>query len=82
MTYEEYKESQKVKKYVESNLECFVCGCHKKAEYEGGDARWYCGVCEEHAHLKEYYDTFITNKEPLIKPTKLNPNIDYESYHF
>lgn len=57
MTYEEFKETRKEPKYFGNK--CFVAGCENPAEYEGGDARFYCGVCEEHAGIKKQYETEI-----------------------
>lgn len=47
-----------VKKY-DGTDECFVAGCHKPAYYEGGDYRFYCGVCEEHAQIKGRYEEYL-----------------------
>lgn len=52
-SYEEFLERNKVPKY--NGNKCFVHGCTKPGLYEGGDARFYCGMCEEHAGMKEQY---------------------------
>ena len=57
ITYEEFKEMHKEPKYF--NNICFVAGCNNLAEYEGGDARFYCGVCEQHSRLQERYNILI-----------------------
>lgn len=49
-TYEEYKKRNR--KY---NGKCFVHNCDNPGYYEGGDSRFYCGMCEKHAQLKEHY---------------------------
>ena len=51
-TYAEYLEKRK--KYP-STAKCFVAGCNEPGYYEGGDARFYCSMCEKHARMKEYY---------------------------
>lgn len=51
-TYEEYAKSQV--KY-DGNTKCFVFDCNKPGLYEGGDARFYCGMCEEHSGLRNSY---------------------------
>ena len=55
-TFREFADERK--KY-DGTDECFVAGCHKPAYYEGGDARFYCGVCEEHAHIKGRYEEYL-----------------------
>lgn len=56
MTYEEFKESKKKPEYFGSK--CFVAMCNNPAEYEGGDSRFYCGMCEEHAMIKSQYEWY------------------------
>lgn len=51
-TYAEYLDEHK--KYP-STAKCFVAGCNKIGYYEGGDARFYCGMCEKHASMKKHY---------------------------
>lgn len=51
--YREYRDACKKPQYVGET--CFVAGCDKPAEYEGGDARYYCGMCEEHANIRMHY---------------------------
>jgi DNA polymerase len=57
MTYKDFLANNK--KY-DGTTECFVFGCGKKAYYEGGDSRWYCGMCEEHASMKEKYNLYLS----------------------
>ena len=79
---EEYRKIWLEPKYF--GLPCIVCG--KPAEYEGGDARFYCGVCEEHSRLKEEYKYYIDKIEKDIKINTYinphNPNINYNEYNF
>lgn len=49
MTYSEFKELYKEPKYF--GMKCFISGCNKKAEYEGGDSPFYHAVCEEHSNI-------------------------------
>ena len=41
-SYEDFANEHK--KY-DGSMECFVQWCNKPAYYEGGDARFYCGMC-------------------------------------
>ena len=77
LSYEEFKELWKEPKYF--NQPCFMPGCKNLAEYEGGDARFYCGVCEQHSRIKERYDKSINKTIPYIAP---NPHIDCSKYNF
>lgn len=47
------------KKY-DGSQKCFVNGCDEDGYYEGGDSRFYCPMCEEHAEMKAKY-IFYTN---------------------
>lgn len=61
LTYEEYKSENRRPKYF--GLKCFIQGCNKPAEYEGGDARCWFGVCEEHAGIRESYEEYVRHLE-------------------
>lgn len=52
-SYEEFLERNKVPDY--NGKKCFVLGCTKPGLYEGGDSRFYCGMCEDHADMKNKY---------------------------
>lgn len=80
MTYEEYKESKKESKYF--GLKCYIPGCDEPAEYELGDARFYCGGCEKHAKIKEEYKSFIDKYNKKQLTSYKNPNINYNNYIF
>lgn len=56
LTYKEYLD--KHKKY-DGKTTCFVQGCNKPAFYEGGDARFYCCVCEDHADMEQSYLSYL-----------------------
>ena len=62
-SYEEYKNEAKTNRYLD--MKCFVAGCNKPAEFEGGDDRFRCGMCEEHSGIKDSYDIYM--KEALDK---------------
>ena len=49
-SYEEFLERNKT-----YSGKCFVHGCTKPGLYEGGDSRFYCGMCEDHAKMKNKY---------------------------
>ena len=55
-TFQEFADERKE---YDGTLECFVAGCNKPAYYEGGDCRFYCGVCEEHAQIKGRYEEYL-----------------------
>ena len=85
ITYEEFKEMHKEPKYF--NNICFVAGCNNLAEYEGGDARFYCGVCEQHSRLQERYNILINAEKKMASymAQLLHSNtedIDCNKYNF
>ena len=53
-------------------MKCCVVGCNKPAEYEGGDARCHCGVCEKHAGIYEQWQAFLfierEKQQKMLKP--------------
>lgn len=67
-TYSEYKDSHKDPSY--KGKECFVGGCHEPAEYEGGDARFWCGMCEKHSGIRWGYLFYLLAKTGLKTPIK------------
>ena len=56
LSYEEFKKSR-VKYGPE--CKCYVGGCNEPGLYEGGDARFWCGMCEEHASLRSRYRLYL-----------------------
>ena len=54
-SYETYKGSCRDPKYNPLTDKCFAADCDNGAEYEGGDARYYCGMCEKHAAIRYHY---------------------------
>lgn len=60
MTYEEYKE-QCYKPSYSSDTECFRCG-KPNAIYEGGDARFYCPMCEECVGIPRWYKVYVERR--------------------
>lgn len=65
MTYEEYKISRRTDKY--KGLKCYIPNCNKLAEYEVGDSRFYCGMCEEHAGIAEAFSKGDKHRLAIIK---------------
>ena len=57
LTFEQFKEAMKDSKY-NSDSKCICCGSNN-AFWEGGDARYYCSVCEEHAGLESAYKAYL-----------------------
>ena len=78
LSYEEFKEIYKEPKYF--NRICFIPECNNLAEYEGGDSRFSCGVCEEHSRIKERYGNLVNKLKKYSYEN--NPNIDYNKYKF
>ena len=72
LTYEQYK--NKNVKY-DLNTKCFVFDCNKPGLYEGGDARFYCGMCEEHSNLRGryrlYLGSLVSDAEHLLSSEEL-----------
>lgn len=54
-SYEEFLERNIIPEYKRVKLKCFVRGCSNPGYYEGGDSRYRCGMCEEHAGMKSRY---------------------------
>lgn len=71
-TYDEYKNEFKKRfgKY-DGLCRCAVMDCDKPAEYEGGDARCWFPVCEEHARIKEHYITHLRYLRRKIETRKI-----------
>lgn len=62
-TYPEYLASmaKASKEYVGDH--CFVAGCtNPPPYYRAGDARFWCGMCEEHAEMRKSYLSYIRTK--------------------
>ena len=57
-----YEFSERRKKY-DGTDKCFVPSCNEPAYYEGGDARFYCGMCEKHSRIRETYWRYLECKE-------------------
>lgn len=42
---------------------CFVAGCtNPPPYYRVGDARYWCGMCEEHANMRDRYRNYVQTK--------------------
>ena len=62
-TYKEYlaDEAEASKEYVCNH--CFVAGCTNPSPYyKDGDVRFWCGMCEEHARMRERYLDYIRDR--------------------
>lgn len=66
----EYKDWLKTQEKYKGS-KCFVMGCDKEGLYEGGDVRYYCGMCEEHASMKKKYQWYLNGetRDPVIAGT-------------
>ena len=73
LTYPEFRENMKDRHYTGKD-ECFVAGCGKPAYYEGGDARYWCGMCEKHADIRYRYVFGLVYGEDSIR-RKINFNL-------
>lgn len=80
MTYEEFKQSRKTDKY--KNQKCYIPGCNNLAEYEVGDSRFYCGMCEEHANIKEEFNRLNKKNKITIKKFPYNMNKNNTKFNF
>ena len=65
LTYEEYLKQQPNK--YEGKCKCAIPGCDKPAYYEGGDARCWFPVCEEHSNIGAYYGTYLMELRRRIR---------------
>ena len=54
---------------------CFVNNCEKPALYEGGDARFYCGMCEEHSGMIGKYRLYLNDFYPTLNSDKSNEQL-------
>lgn len=63
-----YTDWLKTKVKYDGKTKCFVDGCDKPGLYEMGDARYWCGGCEEHANMKREYQWYLNSntKDPEI----------------
>ena len=56
LSYSEFLEDRV--KYS-ADTKCYIYDCNKPGIYEGGDARFYCGMCEEHASMPSKYRLYL-----------------------
>lgn len=56
MSYYEYCRYHRA---YDGHCKCFVSGCNKPGLYEGGDARYHCGMCAEHADMPRSYRIYL-----------------------
>jgi uncharacterized RmlC-like cupin family protein len=69
LNYEKFL-SENVK--YNGNSKCFVHDCKESALYEGGDARFHCGMCEEHAAMRGKYRLYLNEFYPIINTNITN----------
>ena len=62
MTYEDYL---KMKVEYPPDTICGILDCNKPGLYEGGDMRCWFPMCEEHARMKQCYETYLTPGPPI-----------------
>lgn len=73
-TYKEYlADEAKASKNNVGNC-CFVAGCtNPPPYYQVGDARFWCGMCEIHAEMKQRYISYV---ESCFDKLKMQNDID------
>lgn len=66
-----YKEWLKTQEKYSGKNKCFVADCDKPGLYEMGDARYWCGGCEEHAGMQMKYQDYLQSntREPEVRGT-------------
>ena len=64
LSYEEFLEREK--KY-DGEDSCYVYDCDKPGIYEGGDARCWCPMCEEHACMQSKYRSYLRGFNIAVK---------------
>ena len=69
LSYEEFLEREK--KY-DGTGKCYCYDCDKPALYEGGDARCWCPMCEEHSSMPARYRTYLRGFKIAIKRELFN----------
>lgn len=52
--------------FPETNI-CFFGGCSKPGLYKGGNERFLCGMCEEHARMPKVYGMYVSDKIKSIR---------------
>ncbi|WP_405325842.1 hypothetical protein [Fibrobacter sp.] len=72
LTYPEFRETMKDSHYTGKDT-CFVGGCNQPAYYEGGDARYWCGMCEKHADIRyRYVFGLVYGEDSIRRKIKFN----------
>lgn len=62
-----YEDWLKTQIKYDGSRSCYVHWCDKPALYEGGDSRFYCGMCEEHASMEARYRLYLSALHIRIK---------------
>lgn len=62
-TYKEYLAGEAEASRANVSDHCFVAGCtNPPPYYQVGDARFWCGMCEEHAGMRKKYLDYVRTK--------------------
>ena len=62
-TYKEYLDDEAELSRESVGDHCFVAGCTNPLPYyQVGDARFWCGMCEEHAGMRKKYLDYVRTK--------------------
>lgn len=65
-TYKEYLADEAEASKNDVGGRCFVAGCtNPPPYYQVGDVRFWCGMCEEHAGMRDRYLDYV--RERLLK---------------
>lgn len=69
-SYDEFVAEYYENKY-DGKCKCAIPGCGKPAYYEGGDARCWFPVCEEHARIEEHYVNYLRGVQKRIRTRRI-----------
>lgn len=62
-SYEKFLDNETKASTEYAGATCFVAGCtNPPPYYKVGDARYWCGMCEEHANMRDRYRNYIQSK--------------------
>ena len=62
-TYKEYLADEAEASRANVGDHCFVAGCtNPPPYYQVGDARFWCGMCEDHAGMRKKYLDYVRTK--------------------
>lgn len=62
-TYPEYLADEAAVSQEHVGDHCFIAGCNNPGPYyQVGDERFWCGMCEEHAEMRDKYLRYMQGK--------------------